>query len=60
MMENLLLSENRSTVLPPYIEMILSQTGECFFGLKKGYHVLNYLYYENEVMLYGRKSYGRQ
>ena len=27
----LLLPADRSTVLPPYIELIVSHTGECFF-----------------------------
>jgi len=33
-MRILLLSADRSTVLPLYIELIVSRTGECFFGLK--------------------------
>ena len=34
MIRFLLLTADRSTVLPPYVELILSHTGECFFGAK--------------------------
>ena len=34
----------------PYIELIVSHTGECFFGLKTNHHLLIALYCEDEFM----------
>ena len=58
MMRILLLSADRSIVLPPYIELIVSHTGECFFELKTDHHVPIALYCENDLKHYGRRNCG--
>ena len=54
--ENLIAVGDYSIVLPPYIKLIVSHTGEFFFGLKTDHHVLIVLYCENELMHYGRRN----
>ena len=58
MMGIVLLLEDRFTVFPLYIELIVSHTRVCFFGLKTDCQALNSLYCENELMHYGRRSCG--
>ena len=53
-----MLSADRSTVLLPYIELIVSHTGECFFGVKTDHHLLIALYCENELMQDSRRNCG--
>ena len=58
MIRTLLLSADRSTVLPTHIEFIVSYTGECFFELKTDHQVPIVLYCENELKQYGRRNCG--
>ena len=58
MMRILLLSADGSTVLPPYIELIVSHTGEYFFGLKTDNHVSIALYFENKLTHLGWRNCG--